>query len=281
MNRRNFLITLLASGGALVVGSLTNAGGFRWHLPQSETRSSLLMGTAGAMADLCKALAAAYQKKNPLTDIVIEKGDSLQGLIAVKRGAIDVAAITRDLTAEEDNESSFNFLIARSNISIIVNSQSPIADLSQAQIRALFIGDIINWKDVGGSSATVNVLSRTRGSSTRQFVEDVVLEGGEFSNNAIEVDSTKAMAEAVAADPLAIGYISAKDDAGGADVKIISVDGVAVSQSTLLSNRYAYTHSFYLLLAGEQRGAKWDFVKFALSQDGQAVVKTMGLVAVR
>ena len=280
MNRRNLLVAALASAGAIVAGSMTNSGGFRFHFPEGERRTSLLIGTAAAMLDLCKALSAAYKQKHPLTDIVLEKGDSLQGLIAVKRGAIDIAAITRDLTAEEDSQGSFNFLIARSNIAIIVNTQSPVKNLSQDQIRQLFTGEINNWKLVGGPDAPVTVISRMRGSSTRQFMEEVVLDGAEFCNCATEVESTRAMATSVAEDVYAVGYISAKDQAGDAKFNTLAVDGVAVSNGTVLSNRYAYTHSFYLLIAGEQEGAKAQFVEFARSPEGQAIVSGLGLVAV-
>jgi phosphate transport system substrate-binding protein len=280
MNRRHFLGLFLASAGALIAGSVTNAGGFRLHLPEQARRNSLLIASARAMYDLCNALAAAYKSQNPHTDFVIEKGDSLQGLIAAKRGAIDLAAITRDLTASEDGLATYNYLIARSNISIIVHAQSPIKNLTQAQIRALFVGEISNWKQVGGSDLPVTLYSRVRGSSTRQYVEEVVLDGGDFASSTIELETTKALAAAVAADPAAIGYLAAKDNSNNAEVSYLSVDGVVASEATVLSGRYPYTHPFYLLLAGDKTQHKVDFIKFAQSSVGQAIVTQQGLVAV-
>lgn len=280
MKRRNILMVLVASTGAVITGSMMNAGGMRWHLPEREGRRSLLIASAGAMVDLCKSLAAEFMKQNPLTDVVIEKGDSLQGLIATKRGAIDLAAITRELTADEDDDGTYSFLIARSNVSIVVNKSSPIKDLTQQQILDLLTGEITNWKMLGGDDATVNVISRVRGSSTRQFVEDVVLNGRDIVSTANEVGTTRLMSEAVAADPYAIGFIASKDSEGVVDVGYLAVDGVVASKSTVLSGRYPYTHSFYLLVSGEQKNTKFDFITFARSPKGQEIIVQQGLMSV-
>jgi len=280
MNRRNFLAAFIASGGALVTGSAINAGGFGWHLPDQAMHSSLLIASTGSMFDLCQLLTHEYKKQNSLIDVINEKGDSLQGIIAVKRGAIDLAAISRELSSEEDDAESNSFLIARSNISIIVHPDSPIKNMSQNQVSNIFSGQITNWQQVGGSNAPINIVSRKRGSNTRKFVEDVVLAGSEITATAKEVDSTRQLAAAVANDIYAIGYIAAKNDSGGAVVCSIDIDGVVASHITVLSGRYPYTNSFYLLFSGEQAGIKFDFIRFVRSPAGQALVTKQGFVAV-
>jgi phosphate transport system substrate-binding protein len=274
------LLALAASASAVVAGSAANLEGFRWRLPAKEGRKSLLIGGAGAMVPLNQALAAAFIKLHAMVDIVVEKGGSLQGLIAARRGAIDLAAMTRDLSIEEDDESAHDYLIARGDVRIVVNHRSPVKGLSQQQIRALLAGELTNWKQVGGADAPVNVISRTRGSTTRQFVEEVVLGGGEVTSNAREMETTKLLAASVAADPYAIGYVASKDSEGIANVLAIAVDGVTASRATVLSGRYPYTHSFSLLLYGEQIGLRLDFVNFARSPAGQTIVAQSGLVPV-
>lgn len=280
MNRRSALFALVAGAGAVVAGSVANLEGFRWRFPMKEGRKSLLIGGAGAMVPLNQALANAFTKLHATVDVVIEKGGSLQGLIAAKRGAIDLAAMTRDLSNAEDDTNAHDFLIARDNVLIIVNKASPIKILSQKQIRRLLAGELINWKQVGGADAPVNVISRTKGSTTRQFVEEVVLDGGEVTISAKEMETTKLLAASVAADPYAIGYVASKDSEGIAEVASLAVDGVVASRATVLSGRYPYTHSFSLLIYGEQKGLRLDFVNFARSPDGQKIVVKNGLVPV-
>lgn len=280
MNKRHFLAALFASGSALAVGSALNAGGVRWRWTEQPLRTSLLLASAGSMTNLCAAFKKRYESKNPLTDIVIENGDSLQGIIAVKRGAIDLAAISRDLSNEEDDQESHNYLIARSNIFIIVHPQSPLRNLTQAQVRDIFTGNIENWKQLGGNDAPIQLISRLRGSNTRQFMEDVVLNHNELASTAIELESTRQVAARVANNINAIGYIAAKNDAGDAVTHTLSIDGIEASDATVLSGRYPYTSSYYLLLAGEAKGTKFDFIKFARSPEGQTIVAEQGFVPV-
>jgi phosphate transport system substrate-binding protein len=280
MDRRSVLLALVAGAGAVVAGSAANFKGFRWQLPVKEARKSLLIGGAGAMVPLNEALASAFIKQHSLVDIVVDSGGSLQGLIAAKRGAIDLAAMTRDLTNEEDDESAHDFLIARGDVTIVVNKSMPVKSLSQQQVRGLLVGELTNWQQVGGPDAAVKVISRTKGSTTRQFVEEVVLDGGEVTTNAQEMETTKRVAASVAADPYAVGYVASKDSDGIADVAALAVDGVAASRATVLSGRYPYTHSFSLLLYGELDGLRFDFVRFARSAEGQKIVAQNGLVPV-
>lgn len=280
MNKRHFLAALFASGGALAVGTALNAGGLRWHWTEQSLRKSLLLACAGSMTNLCAAFKKRYESKNPLTDIVIENGDSLQGIIAVKRGAIDLAAVSRDLSNEEDDLESHNYLIARSNIFIIVHPQSPVRNLTQTQVRDIFSGRIENWKQLGGSDAPIQLVSRLRGSNTRQFMEEVVLAHGEIASTALELETTRQVAAKVAENINAIGYIAAKNDAGEAVTHTLSIDGIEASDATVLSGRYPYTNSFYLLLSGDAKGTKFDFIKFARSPEGQAIVAEQGFVPV-
>lgn len=274
MNRRNLLLALAASVFA------TNSAAFDWALPTRKGRRSLLIAGSGTMLALNKALAAAFFKSHPLIDMVVEKGGSLAGLIALKRGAIDVGAMSRDLTVAEDEFNIRGFLVAKNEVSIVVNRRLPITSLFREQIRAIFNGKITNWKQAGGPDAPVRVISLMQGSTSRQFIEDVVLGGHDIIASAREAGSAKELSAIVAADPFAIGYISLKDHEGVADVPSIAVDGVTASRATIISERYPYTQPLFLLLYGDKPGPAADFVAFARSPAGQKIVEQQGLVSV-
>lgn len=275
MNRRHALLTLSAT--ALAAGAAV-ASALPWKFAVKAQRQSLLVAGSSTMFALNQALAEEFSKRHASIDIVVEKGGSLPGLIALKRGAIDVAAMTRDLTVAEDDSRIRNFLIAKNNIAIVVNKRSPIVSLSREQVRALFAGDAVNWKQVGGPDAPVTVISRTQGSVSRQFVEDVVLDGGDITLNAKEMPNARQLAERVAADPFAIGYVAVKDSEDLAELSYLAVDGVTASRATILSGRYPYTNALYLVLQGDKQGPAADFVAFARSPQGQKIVEQQHLV---
>lgn len=277
MKRRTFLL----AAAATTTSALASGGSFEWSWPVKAKRSSLLIAGSSAMLELNRALAREFSKSRPLVDIVVEKGGSLPGLIALKRGAIDVAAMSRDLTAAEDDPRTHNFLIARNNIAIVVNRKSPITSLSREQVRALLSGTAANWKQVGGPDAPVRVISRQPGSASRQFVEEIVLGGDDIATSAQETTGTKELTERVATDPFAIGYVALKNTANIAgDLSYLQIDGIAASRATVLSGRYPYTQSFYLVLYGDKPGPATEFVAFARSRPGQKIVEEQYLFPV-
>jgi phosphate transport system substrate-binding protein len=277
MNRRQACIGFVAACAAITGGSFARREVLR---RQAGRHQSLLIGGASAMQSLNQALAREFMQRHTLLTVVIESGGSLPAYIAASRGAIDLAAMTRALSDAEDDAGARHYLVAKGSIGIIVNRASPLTDLSQEQVRALLTGEATNWKLVGGPDQQVAVISRIRGSTTRQLAEQILLEGRDFAIDAHELDSAAGMAAAVAANPYAIGYIASKDAAAQAAVAHVAVDGVPASRATVLSDRYPYAHAYYLLLYGASGGARRLFVDFARSPSGQRIVLQQGLMPV-
>jgi phosphate transport system substrate-binding protein len=276
MRRRGFLLVALALAGGGVL-----AWRERDLLPgRQPLRASLLIGGSGTMLELNKALAEAFSRTHPLVDTVVEGGGSLAGLIAVKRGAIDLAAMSRDLTPEEDDPLTRGYLVAKDGLVIVVNRGLGVNGLTGRQVRALFAGETANWRDLGGPDAPVALLSRKFGSTSRQFVEEKILGGGEIASRAVELPSAKALLERVAAEPDAVGYLALKDAVETAGVAYLEIDGVAPSRATLLSGRYPYSRSLYLVVHGNGPELAGEFVAFARSTVGQRIVEQQHLVSV-
>lgn len=277
MNRRDACIAF-----GVACAALTGASFARREVLQQqvERRQFLLIGGASAMLPLSQALARDFMRRDARVTVVIEPGGSLPAYIAARRGAIDLAAMTLALSDAEDDAEVRHYLIAKGSIAIIVNRASPLAGLSQEQVRALLTGEAPNWKLIGGPDQPVAVISRTRGSTTRQLAEQVVLGGRDFASDTHEVDSAAALAAAVAANRHAIGYIATRDVDAHAAVKPLAVDGVHASRATVLSQRYPYAHTYHLLLYGEPGGIRSLFVDFARSGSGQRIVVQQGLIPV-
>jgi phosphate transport system substrate-binding protein len=271
--RRNLL--LLA--GVAASGQAVAALNF-WPFDRRTSRRPLLIAGANAMFSLNQALAQAFSKLQPDTDVVVESGGSLSALIALKRGSVDIAAMDRDLKASEEEAGLKSYLVARNGVGIVVHPDCKLLSLQATQVRALLAGEVSNWAQVGGPHAAVQVVSRTRGSTGRQFVEDVILAGGDVSATALQCDSAAKLVETVAATPYAIGFVSLKDKIGTLAVTHLQVDGVEARRETLLSGRYPYTQSLYLVTLADQKTAAPDFVDFVRSKDGQAIVDAANLV---
>ena len=274
-SRRSFLLACAPA--------VAGAAGYTFHhdFSVAARRKSLLIAGSSTMQPLNKALADAFAKQYTDVDIVVERGGSLPGLIALKRGAIDLAAMDRDLLVAEDDYQTRNYLIAKSNVTIVVNQKSPFTSLPNEKIRAIFSGAITNWKYLGGPDKTIQVISRTSGSTARHFIESNVLQGYDILSTARVVETAKELLQEVAADPLAIGYVALRDQIAAdatSGVTYLAIDGIAATRASVLSDRYPFTQSLYLVQHSDKPGLRADFVAFARSPEGQAIVTQQHLI---
>lgn len=249
-----------------------------WPFDRRTSRRPLLIAGASAMFAMNKAMAGAFSQLKPDIDVVVESGGSLSALIALKRGSVDIAAMDRDPKASEEEVGMKSYLIARNGVGIVLNQECKLGSLQSAQVRALLAGEIRNWAQVGGPRAPVQVVSRMRGSTGRQFVEDVILSGGDIADTAIQCDSPKKLLQTVSETPYAIGFISLKDRLHATPVTYLQVDGVEATRETLLSARYPYTQSMYLVTLVNNRSTAQEFVDFVHSKRGQDIVDASGMV---
>lgn len=250
-----------------------------WNWPQS--RPSLLLAGSTAMQPLNQALLKDFAKQYPDVDVVVESGGSMPGLIAVKRGAIDIAAMSRDLSVAEDAPLTRSYLIAKSNLVLISNIRLPVTTLTQAQVRSLFNGEIDNWKTVGGPDAPVHLLTRPADSTVRLLMDEMVLKGDDLSSEAMSVPSLDLLLQWVESDPWAISYATLHEPEGRPNLKILAIEGVSPSRETTYSGRYPLTQSLYWVLYGESSLVAQQALAFAQSPAGQALVAQNQLIPVR
>jgi phosphate transport system substrate-binding protein len=243
-----------------------------------EAQDTLLVAGSTTMVSYLEPVVSAFEKKHPRVSIVSEPGGSTAGIIALKRGAIDVATVARDVHASEDDIGLRDYLIARDGVAVIVHPKNKIDGLTTAQIEHIVTGAFTSWKDVGGDDVPIVFVDRTKASRTRKSLVDLVLGGDDTLRGAREVGSGEDMDKAVKADPNAVGFVSLKDLAK--DAKAVAINGVPLTKATMISGRYPLTRSFYLAVYLKPSKIAEQFVEFTLSEDGQAILEKDGLLGV-
>ncbi len=239
-------------------------------------QNSVVIAGSTAMVFYTRLLATEFEKRNPGVKVEVSGGSSIAGLIAVDRGAIDLAAISRDLSPKEYRTELKVTMIGRDGLVAVVNKANPLSDLSKDQLRAIFLGQMTAWP---GSGHAIHVVSRNPESSTLQSFEEIVLGGDKVAEAARVAKGSEALVAAVSGDEDAIGFVGLHGLSP--DVKALTIDGVAVSDATILSSRYPLLRSLNLVeWGGEAAGAKRRFVDFAAGPDGQALIEKAGAVRV-
>jgi phosphate transport system substrate-binding protein len=252
------------------------------HAP--ETQDTLLIAGSTSLGAYLEPVVEAFKLVHPGGSIVSEPGGSTAGLIALKRGAIDMATIAREVAADEDDVSLRDYLIARDGVAIVVNPRNPVGDLTMHQLTQLLTAEVTDWKALGGEGPIVLIDRKhesgdpTKPSRTRKSLLDLVFSGDDSLRGTREVAGYKDVAEAIRADVHAVGFLSLKDMPG--DLKSVAIEGVPMTRATMLSGRYHLTRSFYLAVYRKPGKLADAFVEFTLSQDGQAILEKQGLLAV-
>lgn len=149
-------------------------------------------------------------------------------------------------------------------------------------IMMLMTGGAMAFSD--GSEITV--VSREAGSGTRgAFIEltgvEVKDESGKKRDmtyeDAIIQSSTAQVITTVASDENAIGYISLGSMTE--TVKAVAIDETEATVENILSGEYKVARPFNIAYAGEPDGCAKDFIAYMLSQEGQAIVREKGYIA--
>jgi phosphate transport system substrate-binding protein len=277
MDRRRVIKIL-----GLTVAGLTAAGlGAKayWEDFQTKRRTNLLIAGSAPMISYVNKIIEAFIKSHNHIDISTEKGHSSGALIALERGGIDIAVMDRNLRVEEFDLNDHNYLSGMDGLGIVVHIDSPIKDVSIEQARKIFEGLIVNWKELGGPDAPINVYGRREGSTTRESIEDLLMDGASLSRRIKQLKSAKELSDYVASDPNGIGYISIRtmEDT----TRALSINGIVLNEKNLLISLYPLTRPMFLVTNGESTPDIKKFLDFTLSDRGQEVLVETGMLRVR
>jgi phosphate transport system substrate-binding protein len=239
---------------------------------------TLLIAGSSAMKLYMEPVVAAFAAKHPGSSVVCEEGGAAAGVIALKREAIDIAMVGREVTSEEDEDDLRDYLVARDGVAIVVAKDNPVAGLTLKQLTDVASGAVTSWEAVGGRHAPITLIDRPRTSHLRKSFMDLVLQGEEPVHGAVVAKTYEEAVSALTTNPNAIAYVTYHHATG--DLKVLPINGVALSRGTMLSGRYPLTRSFYLAVYMKPTPLAESFVSFALSEEGQALLVEKGLVSV-
>ncbi len=241
--------------------------------------------------NLGQAVAEAAMKSDKSLRIAVTGGGSGTGIAALLNKTVDIAQASREMEPKEYEQAKAvgvnpkEITVAYDGITIIVNKKNGAANLTTAQLRSIFIGEISNWKDLGGADKKIVVLSRDTSSGTHLFFKEHILRNGkakgpeEYRKDALFLPSNEAIVTEVEKNEGAIGYIGM----GYMDssVKDVTINGIEATVANVFSKKYPISRGLYWYVNGEPKGDLKKLVDFILSPKGQAIVKKEGFVPVK
>ena len=247
----------------------------------ADLSGSISMVGSTSMEKFANALSEVFMEKYPNVTVQAEFVGSGAGIEAVTNGSADIGNSSRNLTDEEKANGIAENIVAIDGIAVVVDPANTVADLTKQQLTDIYSGTVTNWSEVGGSDSPIVVVGREAGSGTRSAFEEILgLEDACAYSS--ELDSTGAVMARVASTPGAIGYVSL--DVLDDTVKALNLEGTAPTAENIKAGSYFLSRPFVMATNGEiseQNELVQALFDFVYSDEGDAVIETVGLISTR
>lgn len=269
--RKNHIL----GGFALVILLLTAVFG-AGCISTGDTETISISGSTTVLP-VAQAAAEEYMNQHSNADIQVSGGGSGVGATSVIGGTADIGMLSRDLKASEKEGNTLKeFVVGKDGIALVGHPSNTVSDLSLEQVKAIYQGEITNWKEVGGADLKIVLIGRDSSSGTREFFTEFVLDKEDAAKEMQELNSNGAVAQAVSITPGAIGYVSLEyvDDS----LKAFSIGGVAPTVENVISGVYEINRPLLMVTNGELEGLAADYLAFILSEEGQQILKDSGFI---
>jgi phosphate transport system substrate-binding protein len=236
---------------------------------------------------LAQKWAEVYMGSHTDTKIQVTGGGSGIGFAALQNQTTDLCDASRKIKPAEIQKCivAFNtrpteYKVALDGLSVYVNADNALKELTVEQVGDIFTGKIKNWKDIGGPDAPITLYSRENSSGSYEFFKEHVLKGHDFAANAQTMPGTAAIIQAVAKDKGGIGYGGAGYGAGAKHLSIKADENSAAIEPTkenVLNGSYPIWRYLYVYvnpaLDKSEIGAYLNWIR---SDDGQKIVEDVG-----
>ena len=265
-------------GAALLLSSLAISQAGR-----TGGRDIRVVGST-TMGPMMREMIFAYQRSHPEVHFTLTGSGSANGAAALAAGTADVALLSRGMTRQEavlcvrGGVAPQRLVLALDGLVPIVHPDNPVSDLSLEQVRAIYTGELGNWKTVGGPDLSVEPLGRSVGSGSSDIWHLVVMASTPEMDGLERVHSNADMVRAVRARPGAVGYVGMGFVDG--TVRAVRLDNVEAACGSVLEDIYPASRSLNIYIGQAASPEVREFIEFVLGDAGRPIIEQAGFVPV-
>ena len=220
---------------------------------------------------------------------IVTFSNTVQGYDRLIYGAVDLmfgARPSGDQKAQATyfHEEIISTTIGKEAFVFFVEEDNPVDNLTSDQIRAIYHGDITNWKEVGGKNQKIVAFQRPESSGSQvamvYFMGDVSLKEPDTTERIDAMGGVISEVKEYNNEKGAMGYTfqyfltGLQQETG---VKILSVDGVYPSVENIKNGSYPILVNLVCAhLASNDKPEVKQVLDFLLSEDGQKIIEETG-----
>lgn len=215
---------------------------------------------------------SAFTKKTGIR-VYVDVWSSASAVNALMRNQSDIASSTRELYYRHKEYGYLDTPFCKDPLAVIVNTKNPVEGLSEEEIVDIFGGHIGNWKELGGPDEPIVIIIPGRNTGAYRNFKQTPMRRKQIVYDLMSYKSTMVV-DAVQRYPWSVSFI-AHGAGKGENVKVLKVDGYAPGDPD-----YPYYQVFHFITRSQPSGPAKLFIEYALSEDGQRLLKAKGMIPV-
>ena len=164
---------------------------------------------------------------------------------------------------------------------VIVNKDVTVTNITTAQLKQIYSGQVQNWSALGGPNLPIVVVSRPASSGTRTTFQKYVLGGSEIVSGpaSLNSDTTGTVVTEVGQTNGAIGYAATGPLQGESNVTLLSIDGIASTTANTKSNRYKFWNIEHMYTKGQPKPLAQALIDYMASSDAKTIEASQQFVS--
>jgi phosphate transport system substrate-binding protein len=252
----------------------------------ASAADKIVIDGSTTVGPIAKAFAEYFMAANPDINITVSESGSGNGAKSMVNGVCDVAIMSRPMkdtefkSCADKGTQPVAHVVALDGLPILVHPSNPVQDLTVEQVRKIFLGEITNWKEVGGADMEIVTISRDTNSGTYETFAKLVMNKEKIGEKCEYVGSNGAIRQRVQSTPAAVGYAGL----GFVDktVKALKINGIYPSAETVQTGEYAVARPLFMYTNKYPKlgSSLYQFMTIHLTEDGQEMVEEIGFVPV-
>ncbi|MDD5439387.1 MAG: PstS family phosphate ABC transporter substrate-binding protein [Candidatus Omnitrophica bacterium] len=252
-----------------------------------QAKEMIQIKGSDTLINLVQKLSEVYMQKNPGKYLSVTGGGSGTGIAALINRKCDIADASRQIKGSEVEQAVAaginpkRVIVAVDGLSIIVNANNSVKQLTFDQVGKIYRGEIFNWKELGGDDEPVTLYGRQPNSGTYDFMKEVVMKG-DYSPRMMQMNGNAQIIEGVRSDKGSIGYVGVGYVKNATGIAVINIARSAgspylspLNTDDVVSGRYPISRPLNQYLAKVTPDIV-DFIRFELSPEGQKIVQDEG-----
>lgn len=232
---------------------------------------------SGTCLPLLRLLTGAYN--DDAVEFVYLPGlHSGGGIKGVANGDLEIGAVSRELSAEEEALGLRYTLLSRDGLVIATHPSVSLEGLTKQQVRDIYEGKYANWAELGGPDLPITVLDRNEDESAKMILREYVL-GADLAitPKAVNLYYEPDMIDGLRSTVGAIGYFSLGYGLSqDVPVHMLMLDGIEPTVANIENGTYKVIRPLGVVTSADAGEQMDRFLQWATSAKAVELIKSEG-----